>query len=407
MRRDPSRAQRLRIRLLLAALAMSLALPAAAQTRPEDLAIASLEDLMNMQVTSASRKEQRVEDVPASVYVITQADIRQSGMTSVPELLRLVPGVQVARISSNKWAISARGFGTLFSNKLLVLVDGRSIYDRLNSGEFWESEDLVVDDIDRIEVICGPGGTIWGANSMNGVINILTKSAADSQGASVRVAGGTFDGAQASARYGGLFSGGAYRVFTQWSDHGESVLADRTPAHDEWRSLATGFRLDGAHGRDAFMVEGNANAQQLYSLFNHLDGPVPSPSAPFQSDTQSLNLLGRWTRTLGSGSSLEVQSFFDTRPRNDPGVHARQVTADVDLQYHASVAGRHDIVAGAGYRFVRVGVTSGFSYGIDPDESTDSVTSAFVQDEIALAGGRVHLTLGSKIARDTERVGRI
>ena len=189
-------------RLLLAALVLCAADSAHAQTQPVDLSAATLEDLMKIEITSASRKEQRAEEVPASVYVITRDDIRRSGMTSVPDLLRLVPGVQVAQINSNKWAVSVRGFNSLYSNKLLVLIDGRTLYNPLFSGVLWDTEDLMLEDVDRIEVIRGPGAAVWGANAVNGVINILTRPAADTTGLLVHTGGGTFDRSSLALRYG-------------------------------------------------------------------------------------------------------------------------------------------------------------------------------------------------------------
>src|SRR5437762_2069992 len=190
--------------------------PGRAQTRPQDLASATLEDLLNIRITSASRKEQRAHETPAAVSVLTQEDIRRSGMRTLPELFRLVPGVQVARLTSGNWAVSIRGFNDQFSNKLLVLIDGRSIYKRVFSGVFWDAEDLVLDDIERIEVIRGPGAAVWGANAVNGVINIVTKSAAEAQGLLVHVGAGSFDRGQVTARYGGKIGSAAYRVYSQW-----------------------------------------------------------------------------------------------------------------------------------------------------------------------------------------------
>ena len=185
--------------------------PGLAQSGERDLSQVSLEELMNIEITSASRKEQRAGDVAAAVFVITQDDIRRSGMTSIPDLLRLAPGVEVAQINSNKWAVSVRGFNGLYANKLLVLVDGRTIYNRIFSGVFWDTEDLVIDDIDRIEVIRGPGAAIWGANAVNGVINIVTKATADTQGALVRVDGGN-SGDQGSIRYGSTVTAETYSL---------------------------------------------------------------------------------------------------------------------------------------------------------------------------------------------------
>src|SRR5438552_8527476 len=235
---------------LLIALGLLCASPAPgrAQTRPQDLASATLEDLLNIQITSASRKEQRADETPAAVSVLTQDDIGRSGIRTLSEVLRLVPGVQVAQINSSTWAVSIRGLNDQFSNKLLVLIDGRSIYKRNFSGVFWDLEDVVLDDIDRIEVVRGPGGTVWGANAVNGVINVVTKSAKDTPGALVRVGGGTFDGTGFSARYGGSFGNAAYRVYSQWTGRRDTTLANLAPADDAWNVLTNGLRADWSRG---------------------------------------------------------------------------------------------------------------------------------------------------------------
>src|SRR5580765_4246763 len=222
-----------------------LAVPAAAlaQKPTPDLSQMSIEDLMNIEITSASRKEQRAADAAAAVFVITHDDIRRSGMTTIPDLLRLAPGVQVAQINSNKWAVSVRGFNALYANKLLVLVDGRSIYNRIFSGVFWDAEDPMLDDIDRIEVIRGPGAAIWGANAVNGVINIVTKSTADTQGVLVRADGGG-SGALGSFRYGGTLGSTRYRLYSQWTGRSQSLIEPDVPANDASHSVTTGFRAE-------------------------------------------------------------------------------------------------------------------------------------------------------------------
>ena len=218
-------------RSLLAIVVMcGLARQALAQRKPPpDLAAATIEDLMTIEITSASRKEQRAADVAAAFFVVTHEDIRRSGMTTIPDLLRLVPGVDVAQINSNKWAVSVRGFNGLRANKLLVLVDGRSVYDRLFSGVLWDEQDLVLDDIDRIEVIRGPGAATWGANALNGVINIVTKAAADTQGGFVRVDGGRA-GEHGVVRYGGTLGAASYRLYSQWTGRDQSLIAPDTRA---------------------------------------------------------------------------------------------------------------------------------------------------------------------------------
>jgi iron complex outermembrane receptor protein len=386
-------------RALIGALVISLSpIGAFAQTRPADLGLVPIEDLMNIQITSLSHKEQRAGDVAAAVFVITHETIRRSGMTTVPELLRLVPGAQVAQINSNKWAVAVRGFNDLFTDKLLVLIDGRTVYDRLNSGVFWESIDVPLDDIDRIEVIRGAGGATWGANAVNGVINIVTKAAADGQGASVAVSGGTFDGTHASARYGGMLGGVAYRLSSKWSGHGESRL-DGQAAGDRWQSQNHTFRLDWDKAADALMMEGGAALANLNGLWHAPTGPVPAIKPPFselQGEDQ-YHVLGRWTHTRADGSSLQVQSFFDFLHNTDT-VNPTQRMTDVEAQYHTSLGARHDVVAGAGYRFLSLDVPGGIVLSITPNAVAETVVNAFAEDEIALAR-RVRLTLGSKIER--------
>ena len=317
-------------------------------------------------------------------------------------MLRLVPGVQVAEINSNKWAVAVRGFNNLFADKLLVLIDGRTVYDRLNSGIFWESLDIPLDQIERIEVVRGPGGATWGANAVNGVINIVTKSAADLPGGAVSVGGGTFDGAHVAARYGGRLGGIPYRVYSQWSGHGQSLLDANTPANDSWQSQTHGFRLDWTGDRDAFMAEGSATFGRLRGLFHPPTGPVPARQTGLgrlvaTRTSTPPSAAGRAVAT--NGASLQVQSSIDFR-RNEDGTNPSQTQADIDAQYHTVVGGRHDVVAGAGYRLVDENVGGGFSFSITPNHVTETVVNAFVQDEIAL-GRRVHLTLGAKVERDS------
>jgi iron complex outermembrane receptor protein len=390
-------------RLLVVALLSTVALPMTgfAQTKVPDLAQASIEDLMNIEITSASHKEQRAGDVAAALSVITQEDIRRSGMTTLPELLRLVPGVQVAQINSNKWAVAVRGFNNLFADKVLVLVDGRTVYDRLNSGLFWESLNVPLDQIERIEVVRGPGGATWGANAVNGVINIVMKSAADTTGGAVSVGGGTFDGTHAAARYGGTLGRVGYRVFSQWSGHEQSLIDAKTPANDGWQSQTHGFRLDWTDNRDAFMAEAGATLGRLRGLFHGPSGPVPAVK-PVWSDlsyTHEYNMLGRWTHRRDSGASLQVQSSIDYR-RNEDGTNPSQVQADIDAQYHTAIGRRQDIVVGVGYRLVDEDVLGGFSFSIIPGQVRNTVVNVFAEDEIAL-GQRVHLTLGTKVERDS------
>ena len=336
--------------VLVVALVAAQPLEAWAQTRlARNLAEASLEDLLQIEITTVSRKKERANDVAAAIYVITRRDIRRSGMTSVPELFRLVPGMTVSQINSNNWAISVRGFGSLFTNKLLVLVDGRSIYNRAFSGEFWNSLDLPLDDIDRIEVIRGPGGSVWGANAMNGVINIITRSAADTQGGYVQVAAGTYDAGQGAVRYGGTIGGVSYRVYSQFSNRDTSFLDRHTAAADGWNSLTNGFRMDWTKGADSVLVEGGLVTGEAHPMWRKLLSPVATPQvAGSAAVTRNGTLLGRWTRNRGSRSTLEVQAFVDFRHRDDGDVNEEEHVYDVHAQYQTPLGARSDLVVGGG-----------------------------------------------------------
>jgi iron complex outermembrane recepter protein len=390
-------------RSVLAVAALAIANPEAglAQQPASDLMEMSIEDLMNIEVTSVSHKEQRANDVAAAIHVITQDDIRRSGMTTLPELLRLVPGVQVARINSNKWAIAIRGFNNLFASKVLVVIDGRTAYDRLNSGVFWESLNIPLDQIERIEVVRGPGGATWGAGAVNGVISIVTKSATDLPGAAVSVGAGTLDGARASARYGGVIGGMAYRLYSQWAGHGQSLIAPGTPANDAWQSQTHGIRVDRAGERDTFMAEGGATLATLRGLWHAPSGPVPAVRPPFSelSYTREYTAVGRWVRRRENGASMQVQSSFDYR-HNEDGASPTQIQTDVDAKYHTAIGRRHDVVVGAGYRLVDESVRGSFGFSIAPGDVTENVLNVFAQDEIAL-GRRISLTLGTKVERDS------
>jgi len=267
---------------------------------------------MRIEITSASRHEQRAEDVPAAVYVMTQEEIHRSGMTTIPDLLRLVPGVQVAQANSNKWAVSVRGLNGLASNKTLVMVDGRSIYNPAFSTVLWDTEDLVIDDIDRIEVVRGPGGAMWGANAVNGVINIITKSSAATQGVLAHVSTGTFDTAGASLRYGGAIGRASYRVFAQAADHGDSTMVSGTTStSDRWRTITSGMRADWSGGAHAFMLQASASNGRQRPLWFNLE-PANLSRGDLGTDAVSESsvgtVLGRWTVSRRNGASIQVQA---------------------------------------------------------------------------------------------------
>jgi iron complex outermembrane recepter protein len=391
-------------RLSVAAVLWTIAAPATvAQGQVRDLSQVSIEDLMDIEITSASRKEQHAGDVAAAVFVITRDDIRNSGMTTIRDLLRLAPGVQVAQINSNKWAVSIRGFNGLYANKLLVLIDGRSVYNRLFSGVLWDAEDLMLDDIDRIEVIRGPGAAMWGANAMNGVINIITRAAADTQGGLVRVDGGG-SAKQGAVRYGGTAGATPYRVYAQWTDRDESLIAPGTGADDASRTITTGFRADWARNPGAFMLEGGFTAGRARALWPNLD-PRTAARQPISgevSDARGGHLLGRWMHKRASGALLQIQSFADVASRHEPVGDYRRRAFDVDTQYHTVLGTRHDLVAGGGYRIIAERFAGRVGFSLTPAEASSSVMSAFVQDEIALFGDRVGLTFGTQAQYDSD-----
>src|SRR5206468_11704740 len=209
-----------------------------------DVTAMSMEDLMNLQVTSVSKRTQKVADAAAAIFVLTQEDIRRSGATSIPEALRLVPGLEVARIDQNKWAIGSRGFNGRFDNKLLVLIDGRSVYTPLFSGVYWNVQDVMLEDVDRIEVIRGPGATLWGANAVNGVINIITKKAKDTQSGVVTAGAGNEERGSGGVRYGSKIGDTSYRAYGKYFNWGPSLYSSGMTAHDGWDELRGGFRAD-------------------------------------------------------------------------------------------------------------------------------------------------------------------
>jgi iron complex outermembrane receptor protein len=289
----------------------------------------------------------------------------------------------------------------LYANKLLVLVDGRSLYNRVFAGVFWDTEDLMLDDIDRIEVIRGPGAATWGANAVNAVINIVTKAASETQGGLVRVDGGRA-GTQGAARYGGTVGATSYRVYSQWTGRDESVLASGTRANDASHSTTTGFRADRTTQPDAFMVEGDFTAGQARALWPNLD-PQTGPLEPFEDDpsnSQGGHLLGRWTHTRASGASLQMQSFVDIAGRQEPIGDYKRRAFDLDTQYHMALGARQDLVAGAGYRLIDEEFAGRLGFSMTPNSARASLLTAFMQDEIGLFGNRLAVTLGSQVQYD-------
>jgi iron complex outermembrane receptor protein len=365
-----------------------------------DLRQATIEELMELTVTSAARKGQRAEDVAAAIYVITRQQIRTSGLRSLPEILRLAPGVQVARAGSGKWAVSIRGFNDVFSNKLLILIDGRSVYNRSFSGVFWESLDLPLEDIERIEVIRGPGGVIWGANAVNGVLNIITTSAEASLGGAVSLSAGSLDEGRASLRYGARAGPLAYRVFARASTHGETLSATDAGSEDDWTSFSSGFRADWSAGRDVFMAQAQGTAGHLHPRWIEmvdLGAGLFRPSGR-ASETLDLHALARWTRTLSAATSLQVQGSVSRTRRDEATAYLNERSSDLDAQVVTGIGARHTLVAGGGYRHISFDARGTPTLEIASERA--HVVNVFASDEIVLHP-RVRATVGARLEHDS------
>ena len=354
-----------------------------------DLKELSVDQLLDIQVTSVSKRSEPLSGAPASIYVISADAIRRSGATTLPEALRLAPNLQVARADSAQYAISARGFNNAIGNKLLVLVDGRTIYTPLFSGVFWDQQDILLEDIERIEVISGPGAALWGANAVNGVINVITRPAADTQGTLINAYGGN-DERGGAVRFGTAVGDGAVRVYAKYAELDPTRNASGTPIFDDWRRGQIGFRADWKHGDDGFTVQGDAYKGDTVSR-----GFV-GPFELTEVEVSGANLLGRWRRQTSGGGELQLQAYVDHSERDDALFY--RPTADIiDLDFQYAAAGdKHKVLWGAGYRYGHDDVEPGFVTIFVPESRTMQWGNLFVQDEIRLSES-VGATLGLKL----------
>ncbi len=386
-----------------ASIALFMVIPAMAATKePVDLTGLSIEELLKIEVTSAGRKTQKLEDTAAAIYVITAEDIRHSGMTSIPELLRMVPGLQVAQIDASTWAIGSRGFNGPRSSKLLVLLDGRTLYTPTNSGVDWDTQDTVLEDVERIEVIRGTGGTMWGANAVNGVINIITKPAAATQGGLVSAGAGNYE-RQGTVRYGGeIGETGRFRIYAKSADYDNLPLASGAPARNQRDLQRAGFRADWALvGGDTVTAQGDTYEGSFDYTASTLS-LVPPANTPTvkTAGLKGGNLLARWKRALSATSDWALQFYYDTYERRNARQGGQRDTYDLDFQHHFQGGDAHDIVWGGGYRQTGDRMDSSFKETFTPAQRTDHVVSAFIQDEIALDEDRLYLIVGSKFERN-------
>jgi iron complex outermembrane receptor protein len=358
--------------------------------------------LMNIEVTSVSKKEEKLFQTAAAVYVITQEEIRRSGLTSIPELLRLVPGLEVSRIDGSKWAISARGFNGRLANKLLVLIDGRSVYSPETSGVYWEVQDLLLEDVERIEVIRGPGGTLWGANAVNGVINIITKPTRETRGGVVTAGVGTEDRAFGSFRYGAnLGDNASYRVYGKYFNRNELVDASGRGANDSQQLGRGGARLEWQlTKRDDLTLEGDLYRTNLRE--NPTAISPANPFAPFANQNGELtggHIMGRWARASSKNSDMALQVYYDRFSRQLFELSDHINTFDLDFQNHNKLGSRQDVVWGFGYRRISHTADSNSSSPIqfNPEAKTGQLFSGFAQDEITVVKERLRLILGVKL----------
>ncbi|GAA4650040.1 TonB-dependent receptor plug domain-containing protein [Kistimonas scapharcae] len=380
----------------------------------DDFLDMSLEELVSLEVTSVSKKSQSIMESAAAVYAITQEDIRRSGAKTIPDLLRMVPGLQVSKVNGNAWSVSSRGFNSVFSNKLLVLIDGRTVYTPLYSGVTWDIQDVMLADIDRIEVIRGPGAALWGSNAVNGVINIMTRSADDTQGAYAEVGAGSYEQGFGSFRYGGQLGESAfYRVYYKYNDrdHQETLnstlaqkyasigLDDSPEAGDGWNMNRTGFRIDwDKTADDTFTLQGDLYKGHTRATVKTFDRTFPGTGTFVSPSNRQFgaNALGRWTHTLSDTSEAITQVYYDRYENSDVRAPRHRDTWDIDFQHRFLATENQEITWGFGYRKVDNKVyQSDFVY-FDPRSRTTELYSAFIQDEITLVPDRWRMTLSSR-----------
>lgn len=368
---------------------------AAAASGNAGLADMSLEELANIQITSVSKRPESLADAPASVFVITAEDIRRSGAITLPEAMRLAPNLQVAQVDTRNYAVSARGFNNPFANKLLVLIDGRTVYSPLFSGVFWDAQDVVLEDISRIEVISGPGATLWGANAVNGVINIITRPAADTQGTLLAAGGGNRQKAGV-VRYGGTLDGGGhYRVYGKVAEADSTSSAAGANTLTGWRRHQTGFRADWSDASRQVTLQGDAYRGALQQ------------AGTADIDIGGANLNGRINMRLGDGASLNAQLILDYTERKQPRAFTEYLhTLDAQVQHSIRLDDIHQLAWGGGYRIAMDHVRNENAFAFLPGAESLHWSNIFVQDEIALSR-TLRLTAGVKLENDTRTATQV
>jgi len=365
----------------------------------------SLEELADVEIAITGKSQQRLRDIPAAVYVLSKEQIRDSTATNIPDLLRLVPGLHVAQMDANKWTVSSRGFSSRITNKLLVMIDGRSIYSPLFGGVMWDQQNIMLEDIERIEVVRGPGGTVWGANAVNGVINIISKHADDTQGSLASVLIGTEKNIVSLRQGGKAASGVSYRFYAKHRDHEESASLDGSSATDDWQDSQLGFRVDwSASKNQQLTLQGDIYQGDLSERITVPSTATAGFTEPLDDKikTKGANLIGKWQQTNDEGDSQHLQVYLDHVQREQWIISERRSIFDIDYQYSQGDYGLHRFMFGIGYRYTTDKLPAGnLSIGqvrfFTPEKRTDHLFNAFIQDEIALVENRLWLTVGTKL----------
>ena len=393
----------MRILYALATCALMAPVPLSAQHDGPgggDLAGLDIDELARIEITSVSRKAEPLANATAAVSVLTREDIRRSGAATLPDVLRMIPGLQVARVGSRDWAVSARGFNQQSANKLLLLVDGRSVYSPIFAGVFWDALAFPMDEIERIEVIRGPGATMWGANAVNGVVNVVTRPAGESSGGRVLVGAGTQLRAIGGARYGARVGSVDFRVNGGGRVRDPSLLADGEDAFDDWRFGQIGFRLDGSPSpRSSWTVQGDAHrGAGDHRLLLPTSVPPHTEVVVDELRIDGINLLGRWTQQTSARSEVTVQAYYDRARREQTPLFGTMTVnqIDVDAQHRFALGERHEVIWGGGYRRMSDDVTGARGIGFEPASRTSDLWTVFVQGNLALVPDRLSVTVGTK-----------
>lgn len=394
---------------------LALALPMAAQepltanpvtanpvTANKDLTSLSLEDFLKVEVVSVRKSQQKLSRTPAAVFVITQTDIQRSGATSLPEALRMAPGIHVARLNGSVWAVGMRGFNAFTSNQLLVMIDGRTIYNPVMSGVLWSHQMVMLEDIERIEVIRGPGGAVWGANAVSGVINVITKKAAATQGVLLAASGGSMDPGRSSVRYGGKLGGTvAWRTWFHQETNGQAATqgVQRLAA---WNTQRAGARVEWSRGEsDQVTLQGEGTALHADTNVYHYPRPLSIEIDRAAAGGKAGFLLAQWTHTNRRGDQTKLQLFEDLQRMNTGLIPLGVRTFDVDLQHGIALRHGHNLLLGGGFRASQVSTEATSALGFEPANRTYTISNTFVQDDWQLMPDRLTLTMGGKLERYT------